>query len=386
MVGCTDQADRRTGPTRGPSGLAFYQPPSPLTGNTHGDLIWIRDFPSTAALPHAAKNLLLLYRSTNLHGAAIAISGILSVPPGNPPASGWPVITYAHGTSGIGTSCAPSLDTPDAPTHSIDSYIVPALDRWVQNGWAVLRTDYEGLGTPGPHPYIIGVSEGRAVLDIVRAAKQADGTLSNRVVIAGHSQGGHAALWAAGLAPEWTPDIDVVGTVAFAPASHFREQLRPLIATSSPTGVLGAVGMMAIRGVDVAYPQLQIPSLLSAQAKSLWPQTETACLVQFQASDSFGGLPPNMYFAEHADLAGLETALGDQNPGQLTISTPALILQGGADSIILPHWTELLRQEFEANGSNVVLRVRENADHGSIVVGESFDEATAWIRARFAKD
>ena len=71
-----------------------------------------------------------------------------------------------------------------------------------------MRTDYEGLGTPGDHPYLIGVSEGRSVLDMVRAARKLDSNLGKRVVIAGHSQGGHAALWAASLQRSWTPELN----------------------------------------------------------------------------------------------------------------------------------------------------------------------------------
>ena len=77
---------------------------------------------------------------------------------------------------------------------------------------------------PRAHPYLVGASEGRSVLDMVRAARQVNKALSKRVIIAGHSQGGHAALWAASLAPSYTKELDVRGTVAYAPASHLSEQ------------------------------------------------------------------------------------------------------------------------------------------------------------------
>ena len=84
-----------------------------------------------------------------------------------------------------------------------------SLDAWLKAGFAVVRTDYQGLGTPGTHEYLVGQDEGHSVLDIVRAARQVDSTLGKRVIIGGHSQGGHAALWAAALAPKWTPELDV---------------------------------------------------------------------------------------------------------------------------------------------------------------------------------
>ena len=109
----------------------------------------------------------MLYRSTSPTGAPIAVSGTVAVPKGNAPRGGWPVITWAHGTTGIADACAPSR------ANVLGGYDNPLLNRWLQAGYAVVRTDYEGLGTPGDHPYLIGVSEGRSVLDMVRAARAA---------------------------------------------------------------------------------------------------------------------------------------------------------------------------------------------------------------------
>ena len=125
------------------------------------------------------------------------------MPKGKAPKKGWPVITYAHGTTGIADQCAPSRDSSSAGIHELNSYAYPLLNRWLKAGYAVVRTDYTGLGTPDVHLYLNGVEEGRSTLDIVRAAKRLDKRLNvKRVVISGHSQGGHAALWAASLAPK----------------------------------------------------------------------------------------------------------------------------------------------------------------------------------------
>ena len=138
-------------PRRGPAGAAFYTPPSPIPGKRHGDLIWSR-------------GKLVLFRSNAVSGAPIAVSGTVALPKGKAPKGGWPVITWAHGTTGIADQCAPSrLNVPATS---------PLQDRWLKAGYAVVNTDYEGLGTPGVHPYLIGTSEGRGVLDIVRAAQQ----------------------------------------------------------------------------------------------------------------------------------------------------------------------------------------------------------------------
>src|SRR4051812_10474597 len=234
----------------GPAGDAFYTPPSPMPGKTHGDLIWARKAKGEPALKSAGASWLVLYRSVGTDGKAIAVSGVVSVPKGKAPKKGWPVITWDHGTTGIADVCAPSRDTTDNPAHGYSAYIYPLLNRWLKAGYAVVRTDYQGLGTAGVHQYLVGVSEGRSTLDIVRAARKLHGHVSNRFAISGHSQGGHAALWGAFLAPKWTPDLKLRGTVAFAPASHISELVSLVGTQHSPGGGLSSEAALVLRGVD----------------------------------------------------------------------------------------------------------------------------------------
>ena len=120
----------------------------------------------------------------------------------------------------------------------------------------MVRTDYEGLGTPGVHHFLTGISEGRSVLDAARAARAfAPRKLSKRVIISGHSQGGHAALFAASLAPAWTPELRLRGTVAFAPASHLATQSQSTLSIGVPGGGLGAIAGLVMRAVDLVGPE-----------------------------------------------------------------------------------------------------------------------------------
>src|SRR3954462_12624539 len=163
----------------------------------HGQLLQSRKLTGEPALTSAGRNLFVKYRSVGVDGKVITVSGTVSLPKGKAPKKGWPVISYDHGTTGIADQCAPTRDAIDNPAHLYNSYAYPLLNRWLKAGFAVVRTDYQGLGTPGVHQYLVGVEEGRSTLDMVRAARKVQPALSSRFAISGHSQGGHAALWGA---------------------------------------------------------------------------------------------------------------------------------------------------------------------------------------------
>jgi pimeloyl-ACP methyl ester carboxylesterase len=360
---------------KAPAGTKFYSAPSKLVKGAHGGLIWARTFSGPERLKGGARDALVLYRSTGVDGKTVAVSGDVAIPRGKAPKAGWPVITWAHGTTGIADSCAPTrLATPSQPA---------VLAQWLKRGYAVLRTDYQGLGTPGVHPYLNGEAEGRSVLDIVRAARKLNKKIGARVVIAGHSQGGHAALWAADLAPKYTPELKVRGTVAFAPASHLGEQFGLAAGINTPGGGTTGLGSLIIRGADVADPGLGIPDLLSPQATALYGQTLTDCLDKLDAPTSWGGLAPSQVFQPGADLTQLIAFLNTKvDPEDLRIKTPVRVEQGTADTTVLPGFTEQLVQTYTQNKVPVTEKTFAGIDHGHVVTGAPAADATKWIRAR----
>src|SRR6185503_18627229 len=178
---------------------------------------------------------------------------------------GFPVIAWAHGTTGGADQCAPSKRGPGGAPYQQD-----LLDA----GYLIAATDYEGLGTPGPHPYLVGGSEGRGVLDAARAAAHLDADASSKVLLWGHSQGGHAALFAGQLAPSYAPDLHVVGVIGGAPAS----ELGILFAGASH--IPAAFGFVATAGVGwkAAYPKTDIERFMTPKAKELVRVVEQQCL------------------------------------------------------------------------------------------------------------
>lgn len=369
----------------GPSGAAFYVPPAPLPAGPHGTPIRARALPASSpvAVPGAARSVLVLYRSRGVTGGATAVSGVVHVPRGRAPKGGWPVVSYAHGTSGIADVCAPTRDPGSGALSAYHRYVFPLLTRWLQRGYAVVRTDYEGLGTPGEHPYLIGRSQGAAVLDMVRAARRLDRRIGTRLVVAGHSQGGHAALWAGSMARSFTPELRLRGTVAYAPASNLADQLPLARALTGPGGGLsGLIGLIA-RGLDVAG-RLDPAAYLSAAALDRYPETLTACVGDLGRPSSWGALAPAELLRPEADgTARLVAALRAEGPETLRFGrAPVLIEQGSADTTVLPPFTLSLVQKLRAGGARAIThRTRTGVDHVAIV-SRAARGSTDWIARR----
>lgn len=366
-------------PPKAPAGLKFYTPPKKLTGK-HGDLIWSRKLTGAAALTGAAKNSVVLYRSTSVQGKPIAVSGIVSIPKGKAPKGGWPVVSWAHGTTGVADVCAPSRDTVSNPNHGYVAYINPELNAWLAAGYAVVRTDFEGLGTPGSHPYLIGPSEGRSVVDIVTAARQLDKSLSANWVAAGHSQGGHAALFAAAIGPKWAPKLHLKGVDAFAPASHIKTEVELAKGLTAPGGGLSGIGSLLVAGAVAASPGTLKPAqMLTPAALALYPQVNTKCLGELGKADSWGALAPAQIIADGYDRTALYKVLDASDPMSLSIKVPTLIQQGDADGTVFKAFTDPLVDGLKKNGANVDYKVYTGADHSG-VVSAGLADATAWLK------
>jgi len=354
---------------KGPAGTAFYTYAKKLPSK-HGTAIWQRKLTGQAALKGGSSTL-LLYSSTGLDGKPVPVSGVLTVPKGKAPKGGWPIVSWAHGTTGIADQCAPSRANVQ------QGYDHPLMQRWLKAGYAVVRTDYQGLGTAGPHPYLIGDAEGHDVLDAVIAARLADPNIANDVAISGHSQGGQAALFAASLASKYAPSLKVKGTVAFAPVTHLGEQGAAL--RSVTTNSLTALAAMIVRGIDIANPQLNVQSLLTPTAAALYPQIDTKCLSDLGKPDSFGGIPTSDLFRSDANLDAVIAALAsDDDAEDLKIRTPVQIEQGTADTTVFPNLTELT-----AKALKTTYKTYDGLTHGTIVTAAKPQaDATAYLKKK----
>ncbi|MBF6216098.1 hypothetical protein IU487_34435 [Nocardia puris] len=215
------------------------------------------------------------YRTEGPTGAATTATGAVFVPPGTAPDGGWPVVAWAHGTSGLGPTCGV---TPSAAAG--DGWIV---ERLLSAGYAVATPDYLGLG-PGAettHPYLQSRTEATATIDLVRAAVRSDDSLSSSWAVAGVSQGGHAALNAGHLASSYAPELDFRGTVAMAPASNF-ETVFALAGPHVPSvDLLNALTpnlAALLGGLQLADPDFPVRDYLTPSGQRLVADLATKCV------------------------------------------------------------------------------------------------------------
>ncbi|MDP2356234.1 MAG: alpha/beta fold hydrolase [Beijerinckiaceae bacterium] len=342
----------------------------------------MRPLTTSAALPSAARNILVLYHSRGLNGEDVAVSGAISVPRGAPPAGGWPVITWTHGTTGLVAACAPSRDTPKGPEHVSLSQKQALLDTYVKRGYAVVATDYQGLGGPGLHPFLQGVIAGHNAIDIIRAARQADQVIGTRYVVMGHSQGGHANLFAAALGPKYAPELNLLGNVAFAPASHIDETLTSMLLATSPSLRLG-YSMYVLQSFASNHPTINLSRLLSQSAMENLPLTQEQCVTATLSSGYWATAVPQQQFLKDPELSGVLKVAVSNDPGALQIEAPTFIAQGSADETVLPSWTDDVAQRLCENGTPIEYAVYAGADHET-VVDQAAAKAQRWIDARFA--
>ena len=369
---------------KAPLGDAFYTASAKqIKAGKPGSVIWSREVKKTAngrvALPSASKTILVLYRSLDPKGKPIAVSGTIDLPKGKAPKGGFKSISWAHGTTGAADICAPSRNAAGNPADGYISYATASYDAWVKAGYAVLRTDYEGLGTPGPHPYLIGASEGRSVVEIMLAAHQLYPKLSKDYLIGGHSQGGQASLFAASLAPKLAPKLNLKGVFSYAPASHLWDQAQLIGSLGAGAEALSGVAIMILYSA-AREAGVNPSTLLTPEIAAKLGLIEEACSAQL--AQALGTVQPKDLLKPGVTTASIDAALKAMNPN-VKIKAPVLILQGLGDSTVFPAFTQALVNELKTSGGKVTYNTFAGLSHSGVVTDAAVKNAvSAWIKAR----
>lgn len=297
----------------------------------------------------------LRYASVDARGEPSEVTGLLLEPSGRPPPDGWPVLAWTHATTGAADSCAPSND----PTLAGAGASLRAL---AGEGYVVVATDYEGIGTEGDHPYLDARSEARAVVDSVRAAVALVPEAGRRWAVIGHSQGGHAAASTADHAPDLAPDLELVGAVAVAPVAEPAD----LAARDDAFSVLSAIGFLAT-GATVSEEDL-----LTDAGRAAVDDARRRCTFVVADEPLLAGDQPELTEWLERNAIGRERT-----------DVPLLVQQGGRDLLTPIGAARDAVERRCALGAPTELQELPEADHGTII-GMGALDALDWLRDRFA--
>jgi pimeloyl-ACP methyl ester carboxylesterase len=285
------------------------------------------------------------------------------------------VIAWAHPTTGIHDNCAPSANPGFFDT-------IPHLPALIALDYVVAATDYAGLGTPGPHPYLVGASEARAVLDSVRAAARLPKTgAGNRFIVWGHSQGGHAALFTGQLARAYAPDLALVGVAAVAPATELRQLLQDDL--SERVGrVLAAYALWSWAEVfDVSLRDVVPPAAIPGIERVARDCVETTGEGYRVGLDSLE-MGDAILTRGALDREPWKRLLAENRPGADPIGAPVYVAQGTEDPIVRPAITADFVRALCGQGEVVRYEELPGAGHER-AARVSASSAVQWMRARF---
>ena len=315
-----------------------------------------------------------VYRSVSgVDGGPRAVSGVFMVPRGISPPGGWPVVSMAHGTTGIGSDCGPSRDA------TLMGFL-PGVLKYLTDGYAIAMSDYEGLGTPGRHPYLEPRTSAFDITDAVRALQSIFPTVSTRWVAFGNSQGGQA-VWAADELAGWYGNrLDLVGAVALSPAANVTP-LADLAYSHSLTADQQALLPLVVEGLERFNPGLGGHSLLPDLPKEQEDEMFT-CQPDARTLRSELLPPEGIRVADRTTATLLRDALRKIALPQGPLTAPMLVVNGLADKMIPPQWVTAAVNEACQLGSRIQHFEVAGAGHGDLG-DQAYDAAANWIRGRF---
>jgi pimeloyl-ACP methyl ester carboxylesterase len=324
---------------------------------------------------------------SGVDGGRRQVSGAFFVPRGTPPANGWPVISLAHETTGIGHNCGPSRQ-PNLQGYG------PLIRSLLDSNYAVALSDYEGLGEKGSHPYLEPRTAAFNTIDAVRAMREISSTVSERWIAVGYSQGGQA-VWAANeLNSYYGNDLQLEGSVALAPPANVTG-VADLVWSGSMTTNQRARFPLFIIGLARYNPDLDEQSFLHGSTEAYRRQ-----LSRCESTDSHSENTPSAPIPWQAvvdrlseandvkpdtpqDVATLRDALRRVALPQRPLDKPMLVINGEHDAVVLPDWIQSAVARSCALGGQIEYLQIPNAGHEDLLAKVTHTVGR-WIADRFA--
>ena len=334
---------------------AFYEQ---APGSRDGDPGTVVKADALLGAPFASRAWRIMYRTTDVHGDSAVATGVLVVPLTPAPPGGRTVVSWGHPTTGAARDCAPS--------YGFDPFLgIEGLRFLLDRGYAVVATDYVGMGTDGSDSYLVGVTGGNAVLDAVRAARAVpEARASGRVVLWGHSQGGQAVLFAAERAADYAPELDIRAVAAAAPAADL-----PGLMSAHLDDISGVtIGAYAFTAYAQTYPDAALEDILTPEALEIVPQMNDLCLLSHITELHRIGEPlvGDFTTSDPTVTEPWSGLLADNSAGSTAFEAPLFLAQGLDDELVVPEDTERFARHEASLGMRVTYHEIPFATHGTV--------------------
>jgi pimeloyl-ACP methyl ester carboxylesterase len=342
----------------------FYSAPDPLPAGAPGELI--RSEPSYQyRLCCEVSVVRILYHSRSPNGQDVAVSGVVLLPEKTPPPGGWPIIAWAHEFTGAARQCAPSL-----VTNLNDG---PLLSMYVGLGFAVVASDYAGLGTDFPHAALDMRGNALDVLYAIPAARAALSQLGSKWLVAGYSQGGLVAVGVAEAASQ-PVDPNYLGAIAISGVADPRDIFLRLVGSPSYYNLV-----FLAKGISAVFPKFRPQDMLTADAMPLFQYLRQACDTSTGPSVRVDRILQPGWENNHY----VQEFFVRNTPGLKPSAAPFLIISGDADPDVPSTLTAAAVAQLCHRKDRVVF-VQYPGLNASSVLGNSVSEQVSWIHARFA--
>jgi secretory lipase len=344
----------------------FYDTPHPLPTGKPGELIRSEEF-EQYELPFSVSAVRILYHSRSASAEDVAASGVVLFPDERkPPAGGWPVIAWAHGATGVARACAPSLMRNVG--HG------PFLSMYVNLGYAVVATDYAGLGTNFPNAFLDGPSNATDLIASISAARAAVPELGARWIVMGEAEGSLAAVAVAEKENE-IRDPNYLGSIAISGIASTKE-----IYEHSTQGSSSLMLTALAYGIKTVYPQFQVTDVLTDKGLALYHHIEQMCS---QARMSPELSPAEIVKPSWENDEFVRQYFLRNDVGQIRAYGPILVISGDTDHAIFASVTAQAIARMCKQGDRVQWERFDELEAES-VIGDSVRDQIGWIEARFA--
>jgi acetyl esterase/lipase len=345
---------------------AFYGLPDPIPDSAPGTIYRQEELGSA---PTGTRAWRVLYHSRDRSDTNILVSGLVVVPDGPAPEAGRPIVSWAHPTTGIAPHCAPSA--------GIDPFIlIEGMHDFLDAGYVIAATDYSGMGAAGPDAYLVGLTEGHNVLDVARAARSLPEAAANdHLVLWGHSQGGHAVLFAGHLASAYAPEFRLRGAAVAAPAAEIAALMRADIGDMS--GV--TIGSYAFITYNRVYGA-PLDVILTPEAIAATEEIGPVCLLTHMREIHEIATPFVGHYVK-ADPGTVEpwaSILAENTPPAERFPVPLFVAQGDTDTLVRPEITATFVAQQVELGADVTFVKLPDTGHG-LVADRALRRLMEWL-------